>query len=451
MQVAYQRVPTLNNVTSTDFDQYINLYQSLSLDIAQHHAKLIQLDTLATKLQSLINASSLEGKYNEPLDALRKLEDDINKNLRKLLAFKETWSIYEILTEKLEYWIKAAGNEIKSVDVSNFEQPSNLRNFWELKAQHEVHNNVHNELANVFEQSLQILPLSDEILQRQYNTQLNEKWRLLSNKINGIQNAVIENISAPIVISEKLQILENELHELKITFDELHGIIKNEEELDLYIERLQIMSNRIDAIQNELGRIGLLPATESERVGALVPSSRRLEYQVAEEIDGSLLLKERLQTLDRGLMKVRRNHQRLNGTLDICESSQKLGSEVVEQSVRDCQEVLEELASDWQDLMSLRQLLHTLPMRLRVSVSPVQVERDISQLQDAHTAIEVRCKKLLGMLRDRLSLWRRFEHQLELVQQNVQEADYMVELLTVQGSVDYERLLKATERLEVSF
>jgi nesprin-1 len=236
---------------------------------------------------------------------------------------------------------------------------------------------------------------------------------------------------------------------LKVDVDNLRGIIKTEEELNLYIERLQVMSTRIDTIQNELGRLGLLSATESDKVGSLLALSKRLEILISEELEGGTLLKERLQNIQRGIDRVRRKHSSLSETLDQCEKSEKLGSEAVEKAVNDCYEVGEELVTLWQDLMGLRQLLHTLPMRLRVTVSPVKVERDISHLQDAHTVLEKRCGQLLALLRNRLALWQRFEHQLELVQQSVQEADFMMELLTVQGTVDYERLRKATERLEV--
>lgn len=320
-----------------------------------------------------------------------------------------------------------------------------------MKAQYEVHNNIRNDAGNTFEQAMNVVPVADEMLQRQFRAELQDRWHKVTSKINDINLAVIENISAPDVpVNEKLIILEAELQELKVCIEDLHGIIKNEEELSLYIQRLQVMSGRIETIQNELGKLGLLSATESEKVGSLLTLAKRLEIQIFEELEGANLLKEKLKAIKRGISRVRRNHERVSKVLDDCEACEKMSSDVVEKAVNDCQEMGEELVAHWQDLMGLRQLLHTLPMSLRISVSPVKVEREISQLQDEHTALERRCGHLLALLRNRLALWHRFENQLEVVQQNVQEADYMMELLTVQGSVDYDRLLKATERLEVS-
>ena len=203
-------------------------------------------------------------------------------------------------------------------------------------------------------------------------------------------------------------------------------------------------------VQDELGRLGMLPAAESERVGVLLSSARRLEGHIGEELDAAQLLRERLQALKRGIARIRKAHQRHALMLDQCEGSERQGSDVVAAAAERCQTIGEELGQLWQEIMGLRQLLHTLPTSMRVSVSPVGVERDISGLQDRHEELEARCTKLLALLRSRLLLWRRFEKQLEMVQQSVQEADYMMELLSVQGSVDYERLLKATERLEVT-
>lgn len=195
--------------------------------------------------------------------------------------------------------------------------------------------------------------------------------------------------------------------------------------------------------------MGLLPAAESERVGFLLSTARHLESLLSEELDAAQLLRERLQSLKRGIGRIRKAHQRQSMVLDQCEASERQGSEAVAAAVERCQSVGDELAQIWQEIMGLRQMLHTLPTSMRISVSAVGMERDISGLQDKHEKLEARCVRLLGLLKGRLGLWKRFEKQLEMVQQSVQETDYMMELLTVQGTVDYERLLKATERLEV--
>lgn len=321
----------------------------------------------------------------------------------------------------------------------------------ELKAQYEVNNNMRDEADNCFEQALRIIPLSDEILQRQFHYELQDRWNEISNKISEIQMDVTRSISSGEISSnEKLKLLEKELNELRTTINSFYGVLKTKEELDLYIERLTVLFDRISLIQDEIGRLGLLPAAESERVGFLLSSARCIEGQISEELDSAQLLREKIQLLQRGLSRFRKAYKRLSTILDQCEGSEKQESDLVAAAVNQCQSVADELAVLWQDLMALRQTLHNLPTGMRVTVSPVGIERDLSNIQDVHTELESRCTRLLSLLTNRLELWRRFERQLETVQQSVQEADYMMELLTVQGSVDYERLLKATERLEVS-
>lgn len=449
LQVAQQRVPDLNSVTSSDFERYVDLYQSLATDIEYHQAKLLHLDGVAQKLLDLIHCPSLEHAYTEPLDIIQKLQEDVQNNLDRLTAFRGIWMTYNLMSDKVEYWLKEAEIELKKIESSSGSR-THLRQFWELKAQHEVHTATKYNASSAMEKALQIVPISDEMVQRKFHSELNTQWQKVSKKISDIEASILETISAPnIPVNEKLVLLEQELQDLKSDLDNLKGVLKTEEELSLYVERLQIMSTRLETIQNELGKLGLLSAGESDTVGTLLGLSKRLEIVIAEELEGGNLLRSRLQTIQKGVDRVKRKQGDANKRLDQCESSEKLGSESVEKAVNDCYEVEEELNSIWQDLMSLRQLLHTLPMRLKVTVSPKALERDISQLQDYHTTLEKKCKDILALLRSRLTLWQRFERQLELIQQSVKEADFMVEILTVQGTVDYERLRKATERLEV--
>lgn len=67
------------------------------------------------------------------------------------------------------------------------------------------------------------------------------RWKKIEKQMNEIQNSATANLSAEDVsVNDKIKLLEDELNELNDTVDDLHGIIKNEEELSLYVERLQV-------------------------------------------------------------------------------------------------------------------------------------------------------------------------------------------------------------------
>lgn len=453
LQMAQQRVPDLSEVSTADYERYTTMYKSINSDIQQHHAKILQLSNIAMQLQDLVSAPQLEEESNDCLVALVRLRDELTVYLRRLASFRDIWLKYENQTDRLEQWIQQAERELARIEIpaDRRSQPiENSRHFWEIRVHYEVNNNIRHDISNNLEKAIDVLPIRDELLQRQFHQQLEERWANVSNKINSVQDAIVNTLSdQEVPFNEKLILLRRELEELKLSIGSEKSIIKNEDELDIYTERMQVLNSRLNIIYNELGRLSLLPSNQPEQIGELFALSHNISIQVAEEIENSLILKESLGAIQQGINRLREAQHNSSTTLNACESSEKLGSDQIELAIADCQHVSAELQLQWQEIMRLRQLLHTLPMRLRVSVSPVKLERDLSQLQDDHAVLESQCAHILSLLKNRLVLWRRFERQLEIVQQSNSETEYMIDLLKINGQVDYERLRKATERLEV--
>ncbi|XP_013149057.1 PREDICTED: uncharacterized protein LOC106111484 [Papilio polytes] len=197
LRVAHQRIPDLTNVTSMDHEQYINLYQSISLDVSHHYAKMLRLLSITESLQNLIVCSGLETECSIALNTLLTLQDGIDSRLTRLRAFKENWMTYEHLINRVESWMVLATRELENITPDNITTTANLRRFWELKAQHEVHLSLKNESGVQFEKALEILPISDEMVQRQFFMKIEDKWRELASSIGDLHATAIQNISDP--------------------------------------------------------------------------------------------------------------------------------------------------------------------------------------------------------------------------------------------------------------
>lgn len=248
---------------------------------------------------------------------------------------------------------------------------------------------------------------------------------------------------------EKLEILRRELREVELLTSSERTVIKNEEELNVYIERMQVLNNRLSIAFNELGRLSLLPSHDPEKIGEIFALAHNISTPVAKEIENAQNLREILIGLQNGIKKLQQAQQSNESVLESCEAREKLGSDQVELAIVDAEHLTTELSIQWQENMRLRQILHTLPMQLKVSMSPIKLEHKISQIQDKHVEQENDCAHILNLLRNRLALWRKFERQLQTVQQTNNENEFMVDLLKLNGQMDYDRLKITTERLEV--
>lgn len=129
LQVAQQRIPDLNSVTSSDYDRYIDLHHSLAADIGHHHAKLEHLNEVAQKLQELVVCSGLEQTYTESLEIITRLHEDVQSNLTRLLSFGDSWTMYNSLSDKVEAWLREAQIQLKKMEIPSGPR-GHIRQFW---------------------------------------------------------------------------------------------------------------------------------------------------------------------------------------------------------------------------------------------------------------------------------------------------------------------------------
>uniref|UniRef100_A0A182JPP9 KASH domain-containing protein n=1 Tax=Anopheles christyi TaxID=43041 RepID=A0A182JPP9_9DIPT len=454
LQVAQQRVPDLSNVSSKDYERYITMYESLDQDIGNHLTKLRSYNETARRMQELISAPIVEKESNDALVVAMQLQEEVSLYLSLLTKFKSHWNQYNVHADRLGDWMHLNQDRLADISIEkNLSETSvyDMRTFWEIKAQYEVLNNkVYKSACETFDQALGTIPVTDEQLQRQLHGQLLDNWYTVSNRIDNIQRDITDSMKTEATPpSDKLAFIEQELQEIAREFDSTKAVLKSHDDLYMYIERIQTLKTRIQLIDTELvSQFALALDCDTEEVNAIFTRSRFLLYQITDELQAAESFYSRLADIEHGIKEQEQRLTDIARVLDVSGGSVNGKRSAIEKALADCKASQDALGPCWNELMRLRQMLHTLPMNLKVSVSPLQTERDLSTLQNVHSDLERRSEEVMTLLRNRLALWNKFHKQLDMIQEHVQETEFMMELLQLQESADYNRLLKATERLD---
>lgn len=76
----------------------------------------------------MVSCAGLEESYDEYLETVLRLRDDVNDNVHRLVAFRESWRAYEVLMERLGCWLSEA--ELELSDMEKKPPTTNMRRFW---------------------------------------------------------------------------------------------------------------------------------------------------------------------------------------------------------------------------------------------------------------------------------------------------------------------------------
>ena len=94
LQISQQRVPDLSRVTSTDYDQCLDLCRSLSLHISNHHTQLMRLNSVVHKLKEVVICLYMNEICIELWNIINTLQRDVNSLFKQLLSFMESYTTY---------------------------------------------------------------------------------------------------------------------------------------------------------------------------------------------------------------------------------------------------------------------------------------------------------------------------------------------------------------------
>lgn len=79
-----------------------------------NNERIVKMMGVERRMKEIVKWIGIEERYDENLEVIIKIKEDVNYNIRRILEFRDKWYEYEIMVEKMEFWMK--GDE-KDLDI----------------------------------------------------------------------------------------------------------------------------------------------------------------------------------------------------------------------------------------------------------------------------------------------------------------------------------------------
>ena len=108
-----------------------------------------------------------------------------------------------------------------------------------MKAEYEGQKSVYSDVCLKFKNAMKILPSTDKAKQMSNLNELTSKWSILNKRLEEVEVSIPSDLSS----GERLEIIETRLKQMEASMNNNHDMT-NEEELDLYIGKLQVKCDK---------------------------------------------------------------------------------------------------------------------------------------------------------------------------------------------------------------
>ena len=303
-----------------------------------------------------------------------------------------------------------------------------------MKAQFDSQTVLLNECLNHFDKSIRLVTITDESLQRHFLSQFKQEWdnleELLKEKELQLHRYRIEVVPVPQLLEET----QDTLNSIEVALKDIDTQVTSIQQLRDISEKYKVLRIKILNSKDNLEHLQEVTSGEEEPNEELQDTLYQLKLTCEELV---CTIQQRIASLEYVLENVQKTISRvermsltmmhLESTLERCKAIDEEGEQLLKAALHSCKTIYEGLACTEKDIIKVKQCMEMIRKDPNHPCHLVELEDQISSLQDRLKSLSKAIEVTKANLKDRLELWQQYMQSSEAVDNFLQKVEYLMD------------------------